>query len=133
MTPARDIAAARLLLTSGGLNGLAAVALGAFGAHGLKHLVDEGRQQVFDTAVLYHGWHALALIAAGLAAQRFGGRWFAPAGWLFLGGILLFSGSLYALVLGGPRWLGPVTPVGGMLFLSGWAALSVGFLRADLR
>lgn len=121
----------RVLLALGAINGFAAVALGAFGAHGLEKYVDESRQQAFVTAVQYHGWHALALISAGLAMRWFNNRWISTSGWLFLAGILLFCGSIYLLVLGGPRWLGPVTPVGGSLLLAGWAALTVGFLKAE--
>ena len=121
---------ARLLLILGATSGFAAVALGAFGAHGLQDLVDVGRQQAFATAVQYHGWHALAVIAAGLAARQSGTRALAVAGWLFIAGMLLFSGSIYALVLGAPRWLGPVTPVGGTLLMAGWVALAVGFWKA---
>lgn len=121
------------MLAAGAMNGLLAVALGAFAAHGLRHITDEAHQRVFETAVQYHAWHALALLATGLAAERFGGRWLVAAGWLFLGGILLFSGSLYVLTLGGPRWLGPVTPVGGGAFLAGWAALTIGLRRRGSR
>ena len=121
----------RLLLVIAAVIGLLSVALGAFGAHGLERYVDEGRQQAFLTAVQYHGWHALALISAGLAIRWFGNRWLSAAGWLFLAGILLFCGSIYLLVLGGPRWLGPVTPVGGTLLLTGWAMLTIGFLKAE--
>ena len=123
----------RLLLDLGAASGFAAVALGAFGAHGLQDVVDAGRQQAFATAVQYHGWHALAVIAAGLAARQSGSLALTAAGWLFLAGVLLFSGSIYALVLGAPRWLGPVTPVGGTLLMAGWAALAIGFWKAGSR
>jgi uncharacterized membrane protein YgdD (TMEM256/DUF423 family) len=120
---------ARLLLVLGAASGFAAVALGAFGAHGLQDIVDAGRQQAFATAVQYHGWHALAVIVAGLAARQSDTRALAVAGWLFIAGMLLFSGSIYALVLGAPRWLGPVTPVGGTLLMAGWATLAIGFWK----
>ena len=122
-------ATARWLLVLGAASGFAAVALGAFGAHGLQDLVDAGRQQAFATAVQYHGWHALAVIATGMAARQSGTRALAVAGWLFIAGMLLFSGSIYALVLGAPRWLGPVTPLGGTLLMAGWVALAVGFWK----
>lgn len=131
--PPADPRTARWLVTAGALNGFLAVALGAFGAHGLRGIVDASRLGVFETAVLYHGWHALALVATGLAAERLGGRWLPVAGWLFLAGILLFSGSLYALTLGAPRWLGPVTPLGGGAFLAAWLALAVGAWRSNAR
>jgi uncharacterized membrane protein YgdD (TMEM256/DUF423 family) len=127
--PQTDSRTTRWLLAVGAINGFLAVALGAFAAHGLQRIVEASRLDVFETAVLYHGWHALALLATGLAAERFGGRWLATAGWLFLAGILLFSGSLYALTLGGPRWLGPVTPLGGSALLAGWLALAIGVWR----
>lgn len=123
----------RLLLGFGALNGFLAVALGAYGAHGLEKLVDEDKQQAFATAVQYHAWHALAVIAAGLAMYWLRSRWLPIASWLFLAGILLFSGSIYILVLGGPRWLGPVTPIGGTCLLAGWAMLTLGFMTAKPR
>lgn len=127
--PRHESRAARWILALGAINGFLAVALGAFAAHALRQAVETSRLEVFETAVLYHGWHALALIGTGLAAERFGGRWLAAAGWLFVAGIVLFSGSLYALTLGAPRWLGPVTPVGGSALLAGWIALTVGAWR----
>lgn len=100
-----------------------AVAAGAFGAHGLKHVLSDEMKAVFETAVRYQAYHALGLFAvAGLSPSRAA----AAAGACFLGGILLFSGSLYALSLSGVRWLGAVTPLGGLLFLAGWACLFVG-------
>ena len=128
-----DHARARWIWAAGGINGLLAVVLGAFGAHGLHQLAPGADRSVFDTAVEYHAWHALALLATGFAAERFGGRWLTAAGWLFVAGILLFSGSLYALTLGAPRWLGPVTPVGGLSLLAGWAVLTVGLWRGQAR
>jgi uncharacterized membrane protein YgdD (TMEM256/DUF423 family) len=129
--PPADPRTARRLVAAGAVNGFLAVALGAFGAHGLRGIVDASRLAVFETAVLYHGWHALALVATGLAAAHLGGRWLPVAGWLFLTGILLFSGSLYALTLGAPRWLGPVTPVGGIAFLAAWLTLAAAVWRSD--
>lgn len=104
------------------LLGAAGVALGAFGAHGLEARVPAERLAVWDTAVRYHLAHAVALLAAALygAATERPVAW--PAG-LWCAGVVLFSGSLYGLVLGGPRWLGPVTPVGGTLLIAGWLAL----------
>lgn len=128
MSP-HDTRLARGIIALGAINGFLAVAFGAFGAHALRQVVEASRLGVFETAVLYHGWHALALVGTGLAAERFGGRWLTAAGGLFLAGIVLFSGSLYALTLGAPRWLGPVTPVGGSALLAGWLALAVGVWR----
>jgi uncharacterized membrane protein YgdD (TMEM256/DUF423 family) len=95
---------------------LFAVALGAFGAHALKAtLLAQNSRDIWNTAVLYHFLHGLALVMLGYHA---GSR---VACYLFLGGILLFSGSLYALALTGASWLGPTTPLGGLCFLAGWA------------
>ena len=118
---------ARLALLLGALLALAAVALGAFGAHALKARLAPDMTAVWQTAVQYHAWHALALIAAGLVLMhRPESGAIALAGWLFLAGVVLFSGSLYALALGGARGLGAVTPIGGVAFLAGWAAFAWG-------
>jgi uncharacterized membrane protein YgdD (TMEM256/DUF423 family) len=113
--------AARLALTLGALLAFVAVALGAFGAHVLKARIAPDLQAVWQTAVQYHGWHALALLAVGLTILHFPDRtglgW---AAWLFVAGIALFSGSLYALALTGSKSLGAITPFGGIAFLAGW-------------
>ena len=112
-------------LTTGALLASAAVGLGAFGAHGLKERVPAELLAVFDTAARYHLIHALAIVAVAWAAERFPGACVTAAGWLFIGGILLFSGSLYLLVLTGARGLGAVTPLGGLAFIGGWIALAL--------
>ena len=118
---------ARLALVIGALLALAAVALGAFGAHALKARLTPDLSAVWQTAVQYHGWHALALLACGLLLmQRPEAGAIALAAWLFIAGVLLFSGSLYALALTGTRGLGAVTPLGGVAFLAGWAAFAWG-------
>ncbi|HUR28228.1 MAG TPA: DUF423 domain-containing protein [Planctomycetota bacterium] len=104
-----------------------AVALGAFGAHGLKARVDAEHLALWSTAVQYHALHALALFAFGIWRERVPGS--GLAGFFFLSGIALFCGSLYGLALGGPGWLGPVTPLGGLAFLAGWATLGFQVLR----
>jgi len=105
--------------------------MGAFGAHGLKARLGPDMLSVWQTAVQYHLWHALGLILVGLCAALVAdGPWLRAAGLLLVAGIALFSGSLYALALGAPRGLGVVTPVGGLAFLLGWAALAVAILRA---
>ncbi len=106
------------------------VALGAFGAHGLKSRVEADLLAVFETGVRYHLYHALALLAVGWAATRWPGSAVAAAGWLFLTGIVVFSGSLYLMTLTGARWLGAITPLGGLSFILGWVALAVAALRA---
>jgi uncharacterized membrane protein YgdD (TMEM256/DUF423 family) len=105
------------------------VGLGAFGAHGLKSRVGPEDLAIFETGVRYHLMHGLALLAVGWAADRWPGGLTSTAGWLFVAGIVVFSGSLYVLVLSGARWLGAVTPLGGLAFLLGWAALAVSALR----
>ena len=118
---------ARLALVLGALLAMAAVALGAFGAHALKARLDPDMTVVWQTAVQYHGWHALALLAAGLLLlHRPDAGAIALAAWLFVAGVLLFSGSLYALALTGTRGLGAITPIGGLAFLAGWAAFGWG-------
>ena len=106
------------------------VALGAFAAHGLKGRLSAEMLQVFETGARYQAYHALALVAVGLIAARWPSRGVENAGWCFLAGVVLFSGSLYALALTGARRLGLVTPVGGLLFLAGWALLAFARLRA---
>jgi len=105
--------------------------MGAFGAHGLKTRLGPDMLAVWQTGVQYHLWHALGLILVGLCATLAPeGPWWRAAGILLVAGILLFSGSLYALALGAPRGLGVVTPLGGLAFLLGWAALAVAAMRA---
>ena len=118
---------ARLALVLGALLALAAVALGAFGAHALKSRLAPDMAAVWQTAVQYHGWHALALLAVGLVLlQRPDAAVVAVAGWLFVAGVALFSGSLYLIALTGTRGLGAITPVGGTAFLAAWAAFAWG-------
>lgn len=111
-----------------GLAGLG-VALGAFAAHGLRGRLGPEAMAVFETGVRYQLVHALALLAVGWAAARWPGGGVQLAGWSFAVGTLLFSGSLYLLAVTGTRWLGAITPLGGLLFLVGWASLAVVALR----
>ncbi len=113
----------------GALAGALGVALGAFGAHGLKSRVSAELLAVFETGVRYQMYHALALLAVGLAAARGTSPWISAAGWLFVLGIVVFSGSLYVLTFSGARWLGAITPLGGLLFILGWLTLAVGAWR----
>ena len=115
---------------AGAVSGLIAVALGAFAAHGLKSKLTPEMLAVFETAVRYQMYHAFALLAAAWAAGGGGasGPQARAAGWCFLAGTLLFSGSLYALALTGLRKLGIVTPFGGVFFLAGWGLLALSFL-----
>lgn len=113
------------LLVAGLLLGLA-VALGAFGAHALKARLTPELQTVWGTAVQYHAWHALGLLATGVLQLVRPCVAFGVAAWLFVAGIVLFSGSLYLLTLTGARALGAVTPLGGVAFLAGWLAFAWG-------
>ena len=113
---------ARLALALGALLAAAAVAFGAFGAHALKSRLGSDALAIWQTAVQYHAWHALGLIAVGLLLLQWPERSaLAWAGWAFVAGVALFSGSLYALALSGVRKLGAITPLGGLCFLLGWA------------
>ena len=119
----------RTLIVSGALLSGLAVGLGAFAAHGLEGSVTPRDGATFETGARYQMYHGLALLL--LAALPPGHRRLrAAAAWCFVLGTLLFSGSLYLLVLTGPRWLGAVTPVGGTLFLAGWVALAASARRA---
>ncbi len=118
-------------LTTGALLGAAAVAAGAFGAHGLKSRVTPEDLAIFETAARYQLIHALALLAVGWIADRWPGAFVNAAGVCFVGGIAIFSGSLYLLVLTGARWLGAITPIGGLALILGWLALAFGTLRAS--
>ncbi len=114
----------RLFFALGSASGFVAVAAGAFAAHGLRERLTPEMLEVFETAVRYQLVHALALLAVAWAATRWPGGAATSAGWLFLAGTVLFSGSLYALSLTGLRWLGAITPLGGLAFLVGWASLA---------
>ena len=105
---------------------MAGVALGAFGAHALKSRLDTEMLAAFETGVRYQMYHALALFAVAWGYSRWQGKWFPAAGWLFVAGILLFSGSLYLLALTGESWSGMITPIGGLSFLAGWLCLACG-------
>jgi uncharacterized membrane protein YgdD (TMEM256/DUF423 family) len=119
-----------LWLGIGAVLGALGVALGAFGAHGLKSRVPAELLVVFETGVRYHLVHALALLAVGLAAGRATHPgWLTAAGWLFVAGIAVFSGSLYAMTFSGARWLGAITPLGGLSFILGWIALAIAAWR----
>jgi uncharacterized membrane protein YgdD (TMEM256/DUF423 family) len=106
--------------------GVTAVAFGAFGAHALRGVLDVDQRELWHTAVEYHFWHALALVLAMLTGE---GRATRCAVTAFAAGIVLFSGSLYALALGAPRWTGIVTPFGGVAFIVGWIALGLALGR----
>ena len=115
---------ARGFAIAGALLAFIAVGAGAFGAHALKSRLAPEALAVFETGVRYHLIHALALFAAAWASTQWPGGAVTAGGWLFIAGIVLFSGSLYLLALTGQRSLGMITPVGGLCFLAGWLALA---------
>ena len=114
----------RLFATLGAVSAFVAVAAGAFGAHALRARLAPDLLAVFETGARYQMYHALSMVAVAWAVTRWPGPWPARAGWLFLAGTVLFSGSLYALALTGIRWLGAITPLGGLAFLAGWLCLA---------
>lgn len=118
----------RMFLLTAAVFGLLGVAAGAFGAHLLKNRLSQDLLEVFEVAVRYQMYHALSLLAVGLLASRANSPALATAGYAFILGTLVFSGSLYLLVLTGQRWLGAITPLGGTALLVGWAALCWSFL-----
>jgi len=113
----------------GALSALMAVAAGAFGAHALRARIDPAMLGVFETGARYQMYHALALLAVSRVVTRWPGGLSKAAGWLFLAGTILFSGSLYAMALTGIRALGAVTPLGGVAFMAGWLCLALAAFR----
>lgn len=122
---------ARALGLAGAVLALVAVALGAFGAHALRSRLSPDLLATFETGVRYHLYHALALLACAWVLDRWPSPQAGWAGWLFVAGIALFSGSLYLLTLTGVRWWGAVTPVGGVALLAGWACLAWGIAQGQ--
>lgn len=115
----------RTFLLLGAISAFLGVGLGAFGAHGLRARLSPEMLAVFETGVRYQMYHSLALILTSILMARMGGWLVTTAGWSFVAGIVLFSGSLYALAISGVTILGAVTPLGGIAFLAGWACLAV--------
>lgn len=107
------------------------VAAGAFGAHGLKAILTPDMLAVYETAVRYQMYHAFGLIAVGWASSQSNTSKTKFAGWSFVVGTILFSGSLYALTLTNAGWLGAITPLGGVAFIAGWLMLAISFLRKN--
>ena len=117
----------------GAVSGFIAVLAGAFGAHALKARIAPELLAAFETGARYQMYHALGLLAVAWAGERWPGRWLAAAGWLFVTGTGIFSGSLYALALTGASWWGAITPVGGMALLAGWLCFAWGVGRSEAR
>ena len=125
---------AKLFLVLGSLFALAAVVIGAFGAHGLKARLAPEMLAVYQTGVQYHFYHALGLVLVGLALFHLPeSTALRASGWLMAAGIVLFAGSLYALALSGEKWLGAIAPIGGTAFILGWGALAWALLGSAAR
>lgn len=118
----------RTFVFVGAVMGFVGVSLGAFGAHGLRGRLSPEMLAVFETGVRYQLYHALAIIAVAVLMTRLDGRAAVAAAWCFTAGIVVFSGSLYALTLTGITVLGAITPIGGLAFLAGWILLAVAAL-----
>ena len=121
---------AKLWFISTAISGFLSVALGAFGAHSLKNILDEYGKAIYEKAVLYQMFHTVALFAVGVMQHFDKETSFSIAGWGFVVGIVLFSGSLYLLAATGIKWLAAVTPVGGLAFLFGWFWLALSIIKA---
>lgn len=121
----------KLFLITGAVFGGLAVAIGAFGAHALKNLLEtSGRLETFETAVKYQFYHALALVLLGILMFNLKHSLFQYAGYSFAIGTIIFSGSLYILCLSGITKFGMITPIGGLFLIAGWAFLTIGILKA---
>jgi uncharacterized membrane protein YgdD (TMEM256/DUF423 family) len=116
----------KLFLLVGSIAMALAVALGAFGAHGLKNMLTDEMLDIFETGVKYHFYHAIGLLVIGLVVQYMSEslllQW---SGWMMIAGILVFSGSLYILSIAGIRWMGAITPIGGLCFIISWILLAL--------
>ncbi len=122
---------AKVWIVLGALSGFLSVAFGAFGAHGLSSRLDARMLEVFRTGAQYQMYHALALVGLGLWAAQNPTSTSSVPGWCFVAGSVIFSGSLYALSISGVKWLGAITPIGGLLFMIGWIAFAVAAYRAS--
>jgi len=110
-------------ISIGAILGLLVVILGAFGAHGLKDVLDDHGKSIYEKAVLYQMFHSLAILILGIIEKSFPDVQLQLVGWSFLFGIIIFSGSLYILAISGIKWFGMITPIGGILFMVGWLLL----------
>lgn len=117
---------AKTLLMVAAISGLLAVVIGAFGAHGLKGRITTDLMAIFQTGVQYHFYHTLALLLVGILMLQFPQisllKW---SGWLFIAGIVVFSGSLYVMAITDIKWLGAITPIGGVAFIAGWLTMAI--------
>jgi uncharacterized membrane protein YgdD (TMEM256/DUF423 family) len=122
---------ANIWLSAAAVSGFLSVSIGAFGAHGLKTILDPYGRDIFETAVQYQMFHTLGLLAVGMLQATYPKQRFQLAGWGFLIGMVLFCGSLYIMAVSGIKWLGAVTPLGGTAFLLGWGVLAFRVLRLN--
>ena len=122
---------AKIFIFLGALNAFIAVAAGAFAAHGLKNSLSDTYLSTFRTAADYQFYHALGLIIIGILLISEYKQSTLISGWIMLTGIILFSGSLYTLALTGTKWLGMITPIGGVCFLISWLTIAISYLRAE--
>jgi uncharacterized membrane protein YgdD (TMEM256/DUF423 family) len=121
----------KLFLIIGALSAALSVTLGAFGAHALKASLTPELLDTFETGVRYQIYHAFAILVVAFALTRWSSNLVGIAGWAFLAGTILFSGSLYLLALTNTRWLGAITPLGGVAFIAGWILLAVGVWQSQ--
>ena len=120
----------KLIFTFSALSGFVGVILGAFGAHALRGRLDDRLMHAFETGVNYQLTHSLVLLITCLLIEHWGKQWpLEIAAYSFTAGIFLFSGSLYLLAITGMKWLGPITPLGGLCFIAGWCFLSIGIWK----
>lgn len=119
----------KLFVALAGFLGMLGVAAGAFGAHGLEARLEPDMIEIWETAATYQMYHALALFGVAWLTTQTDTTWALAAGWAFFGGTLVFSGTLYALALTGIRWLGAITPIGGLALIAGWLCCLVAAFR----
>lgn len=125
----------KTFLITAALLGAVSVGLGAFGSHGLKDKLNDYTLGIFETAVRYQFYHVFALLAAGILFQQFGNSYMLWSGRLFIAGIILFCGSLYALTFflannnDSMKWLGAITPLGGLCFIAGWVCMAIAMIK----
>ena len=117
----------KIWIVYGSFFSLLAVVLGAFGAHGLKNVLDQYSREIYEKAIYYHFIHSLAIILIAILNNQYNNINLSYSVYLFLFGIIIFSGSLYVLAITGIKWLGAITPIGGLAFIIGWLCLAIGF------
>ena len=119
----------KIWIVYGSFFSLLAIVLGAFGAHGLKNVLDQYSREIYEKAIYYHFIHSLAIILIAILNNQYNNINLSYSVYLFLFGIIIFSGSLYVLAITGIKWLGAITPIGGLLFIFGWVYMIVAFLK----